>query len=38
MLRIINGTYSTTRRDAGIGADAVILLANLLRRLAEPAC
>jgi len=25
-----------TRRDAGIAADAVILLANILRRLAEP--
>ncbi|TCC64758.1 hypothetical protein E0H73_10390 [Kribbella pittospori] len=25
-----------TRRDAGLAADAVILLANLLRRLAEP--
>lgn len=32
----IKHSETPTRRDAGVAADAVILLANLLRRLAEP--
>ncbi|WP_410659527.1 hypothetical protein [Amycolatopsis sp. lyj-112] len=28
---------TTTRRDVGVAADTVILLANILRRLQEPA-
>lgn len=36
MAQAVKHRPSTTRRDAGIGADAVILLANMLRRLAEP--
>jgi len=36
MAQAVKHRPSTTRRDAGIGADAVILLVNMLRRLAEP--
>jgi hypothetical protein len=32
----VKHSSSSTRRDAGIAADTVILLANILRRLAEP--
>ncbi|MFI7049029.1 hypothetical protein [Streptosporangium sandarakinum] len=33
----VKHSSTSTRRDAGIAADAVILLANILRRLDEPA-
>jgi hypothetical protein len=33
----VKHSQTPTRRDAGIAADAVIMLANILRRLSEPA-
>jgi hypothetical protein len=34
--QLVKHRETPTRRDAGIAADAVIMLANILRRLAEP--
>lgn len=34
--QLVKHREAPTRRDAGIAADAVIMLANILRRLAEP--
>jgi len=34
--QLVKHRETPTRRDAGVGADAVIMLANILRRLAEP--
>lgn len=36
MAQEVKHSDTPTRRDAGLAADAVILLANLLRRLDEP--
>lgn len=36
MAQAVKHQSTPTRRDAGLAADAVILLANLLRRIAEP--